>query len=60
MTEEQRIEHVLKTGPAKPQRAEDRSPVWLRLVKSLRIAVKPGTTLRRPIKQIVIKGGVDF
>jgi hypothetical protein len=59
VTEEQQIEHVLKEYRT-PQKAEDRSPTWARLLKSLRVTLKPGNSVKRPIKQVVIKGGVEF
>jgi len=44
----------------KPQEREDQRPLWLRLLRSLKIVIKPGKSLRRPIGYIEIRGKVDF
>ena len=38
----------------------DRSPWWLRLLRSLRISIKPGKSWKRPVGYIGVTGKVDF
>lgn len=38
----------------------DRRPFWRRLLGSLRLKIKPGKSLRRPVNEVWIEGGTDF
>ena len=42
------------------QKPEDSRPFWRRLLASLRLKVKPGKSLRRPVSEVWIEGGTDF
>jgi hypothetical protein len=44
---------------AKPS-ALDRRPLWKRFLASLKFDLKLRSDLRRPIKQIIIKGSLEF
>lgn len=45
---------------AKTIRAADSRPFWKRLLASLRIDIKPGKSLGKPVAYVGIKGNADF
>jgi hypothetical protein len=45
---------------SKTQIRQDKRPLWLRLLRSLKVVIKPGKTLRRPVAQFEIRGGCEF
>lgn len=59
MTEQQAIRAVLEQAN-KPRVIVDAYPWWRRLVGSLRVIVKPGKTFKKPVKEIGVRGGVEF
>lgn len=34
--------------------------LWLRLLRSLRLSLVPGHSLKRPIREATLRGGTDF
>lgn len=50
----------MRPSDLKFQTAEDRLSWWKRLLGSLRLRLKPGRTLRRPISSVMLTGKVEF
>jgi hypothetical protein len=44
----------------KPPPQQDGRPWWVRLLASLRVAVKPGKTRKRLIEEATIRGRVEW
>ena len=59
MTDYQIYEAIFKSK-TQTQKREDKRPLWLRLLRSLKIVIKPGKSLRRPVAQVEIRGGCEF
>jgi hypothetical protein len=57
VTDHQIHEAIFKT---QTQKREIQRPLWLRLLRSLKIVIKPGKSLRRPIGQVEVRGGFEF
>lgn len=45
---------------SRPAPAEDSRPFWLRLLASLRLKIKPGKSLRRPVSEVTLQGKAEF
>ena len=45
---------------AKKQQQSDRRSFWHRLLASLRIDIKPGKSVDKPVAYVGIKGNADF
>lgn len=64
MTEAERIDEVIdrieeaESGTGPMQECPD--GFWTRLLRSLRISVKPGTSFKQPIREVTITGGADL
>lgn len=37
-----------------------RVPWWKKVLRALRVSVRPGKTLKEPIKEVWIKGRIEF
>lgn len=59
MTEQQAVRAVLEQAN-KPRVIVDARPWWKRLIGSLCVVVKPGKTWKKPVKEIGVRGGVEF
>lgn len=59
MTEQQAIQMVLERAN-KPRTIEDSRPWWKRLLSSLRVVVKAGKSLKQPIREVSLRGRVEF
>lgn len=57
MTEQQIHEAIFNQ---KKTEKEDEGRLWVRLLRSLKIRIKPGKTLKKPISYIGVKGEVEF
>lgn len=44
----------------KKEAPEDQRPFWLRLLKSIRVVLKPGKTFQRPVAYLGVKGEAEF
>jgi len=43
-----------------PTKKEDKRNWLLRLLCSLKLSIKPGQSVKKPIKEINLTGGIDF
>lgn len=59
MTEQQAIRAVLERAN-KARVVEDARPWWKRLLASLRVVVKAGKSLKQPIREVSVRGRVEF
>jgi hypothetical protein len=59
VTDYQIYEAIFKSK-TQTQKREDQRPLWLRLLRSLRVVIKLGKSLRRPVTQVEIRGGCKF
>lgn len=50
----------MKERPLKFEFAERKRPWWKRLLASLRLTIRPGKNLKRPVSLIGINGHVEF
>jgi hypothetical protein len=57
VTDHQIHEAIFKT---QTQKREIQRPLWLRLLRSLKVVIKPGKSLRRPVARFEIRGGCEF
>lgn len=57
MTERQIHEAIFDQKKTAP---EDKRRLWVRLLGSLKIRIKPGKNLKKPISYIGVKGEVEF
>jgi hypothetical protein len=57
MTEQQQIDAIFSSSKKKK---EDERPFWKRLLCSLRIVAKPGTSWKEPVKEITLVGKAEF
>jgi|GEM_PF-5007870 len=53
-------EQISELACKKPPAPEDKRPVWLRALRSLRVRVEPKKSKGRIIPWVSIKGGVEF
>jgi hypothetical protein len=49
-------EAIFKTQTAK----QTERPLWLRLLRALKVVIKPGKSLRRPIGHVEVRGKLEF
>lgn len=38
----------------------EKVPLWKKILRALRVSVKPGKTLKEPIREVWIKGKIEF
>ena len=41
-------------------RTAEKVPLWKRILRAVRVSVRPGKTLKEPIKEVWIKGRIEF
>jgi hypothetical protein len=60
MTEKDRLDAIFNTRPHPVHDHLDKRPWWIRLLASIKLDIKLGGSLKKPIKSIMLKGKVDF
>jgi hypothetical protein len=60
VNEQQRIDAVFEYNESHRQVHTDKRPFWIRLLASIKLDVKLGKTLKKPIEAIIIKGKAEF
>lgn len=60
MTEQDRFDAIFIRHTGIAASVVDKRPWWIRLLASLKLDLKLGGSLKKPIKSIMLKGKVEF
>jgi hypothetical protein len=60
MNERDRLDAIFNASTRIPAVRIDKRPWWIRLLASLKLDLKIGGSLKRPVKSVMLKGKVEF
>jgi hypothetical protein len=60
MNERDRLDAIFNSGTRISANHIDKRPWWVRLLASLKLDLKLGGSLKKPIKSVMLKGKVEF